>query len=108
MRLIRFDVHSPVPACPHDLRQSLGVVLVCLVDLHLEGRTGVPGVKADHVEFSPAQFVDQPRRHGACLDPNRCSISRMLPNGLLDLLRMRRALAAPQPTASVIYHADRC
>jgi hypothetical protein len=32
----------------------------------------------------------------------------MLPNGLLDLLGMRRALAAPQPTASVIYNADRC
>jgi hypothetical protein len=101
-------MHGPVPACPHDLCQTLSVVLVRLVDLHLEGRTGMPGIKADHLKLSPAQLVDQPGRHGACLDPDRRSTSRMPSNDLLDLFWIRRALAAPQPTAGVIHNADRC
>jgi hypothetical protein len=36
----RLDVNGPVPASANDLSQSLRVVLIRLVDLHLEG--GVP------------------------------------------------------------------
>jgi hypothetical protein len=66
----------------------------------------MPGIKADYVELSPAQFMSQPGCHGARLDPDRRPISSMPPDGLLDLLWMRRALAPPEPATSVIDDAD--
>jgi hypothetical protein len=68
---------------------------ICLVDLHFESRTSVPGINADHLEPASAQLVDKPRRHGTGLDRDRRTITRMAPNRLLDLLRSRRALASP-------------
>src|SRR5215467_14622621 len=42
-----FDADFAIPSHPDNLRQSLGIVLVGLVDLKAEGSLSVPGVEAD-------------------------------------------------------------
>ena len=69
----RWEPNDPVAAQTdtsraHELRQSLRIVRVGLVDLHLERRPRMPGVKACDFEPPAAQFVHQPWRHGTGLD----------------------------------------
>jgi hypothetical protein len=52
------------------LHQSLRIVRIGLVDLHLERRPRMPRVKANDFEPASTQFVNQPRRHGTGLDPD--------------------------------------
>jgi hypothetical protein len=43
----RLDVNGPIPTSANDLSQSLRVVLVRLVDLHLASGARMPGVKTN-------------------------------------------------------------
>ena len=105
VRVKRLHVHRPTPSRPHDLRQALRVVLVGLVHLHLQRSTGVPGIKAGDVEPSCAQFMHQPGRHGAGLDPGSRIFSRQLPHHPLDLPWVRGALTAPEPASCLVHDA---
>jgi hypothetical protein len=100
-------VHRPIPPGAHDLGHSFRIVLVRFVDPHHERGTGVSRVEADDVEGSPAQLMDEPRRHGARLDSDAGTISRMPPHDLLDLLRVRMTLATPQLATRIIHNTDR-
>ncbi len=98
---------TPIPFRPHDLRQTLGVVLVDLVHLHLQRSAGMPGVKANNIEPSCAQFMHKPWRHGAGLNADPGVLSRMPPYRPLDLPWVLSALAAPQPASRLVDDADR-
>ena len=65
----RFNVNGPIPASANDLSQSLRVVLIRLVDLHLEGGACVPGIETNDFEPEIAEFMHQPWRHRSGLDP---------------------------------------
>ncbi len=52
VRLEGLDVHGAEPARAHDLREPLRVILICLVELHFEGRSSVAGVKTDHIQVA--------------------------------------------------------
>jgi len=73
----RFHVHRPIRSGAHDLRQTLGVVLVGLVHLHPERGARVPGVEANNVEPPAAQLMHKPRLHRPGLDADPGVISRM-------------------------------
>jgi hypothetical protein len=54
----RLGVNGPVPASANDLSQSLRVVLIRLVDLHLEGGARMPAIETN--DFEPAsQRLDE-------------------------------------------------
>jgi hypothetical protein len=49
--LVAFDTLHPdfsIPPGANNLRQTKGIVAVALVNLHAEGRLGMPGIKADN------------------------------------------------------------
>jgi hypothetical protein len=77
------------------LRQSLRIILIGLVDLHLERSPRMPGVKARDVEPAAAQFVYQPWRHRTGFDADTGILSAMTTYRPLDLFRVRRALTTP-------------
>jgi hypothetical protein len=88
--LERLDINRTVPPGANDLSQSLRIVLISLVDLHLEG--GACGN-----DFGPeiAQFMHQPWRHRSGLDPYAGVISRMPADQNAHLFWNRGALAPP-------------
>jgi hypothetical protein len=81
----RFDVNGPVPAGANDLSQSLRVVLVRLIDLHLEGGSRMPGVETNNVKAEIAEFMYEPRRHRSSFDPYASVISRISTHQNVDL-----------------------
>jgi hypothetical protein len=87
----RLDINRPVPA---DLSQSFRVVLIRLIDLHLEGGTCVPGIETNDFEPEIAEFVHEPWRHRSSLDPYPSVISRMPADQNADLF-WNRVLAPP-------------
>jgi hypothetical protein len=95
MGVERLDMHRPIPSRAHDLRQFLCIILIGLVDLHLERSPRMPGVKARDVEPAAAQFVHQPWRHRTGFDADTGILSGMPMYRSLDLFRVRRALTTP-------------
>ena len=91
----RFDVNGPIPASANDLSQSLRVVLIRLVDLHLEGGTRMPGIETNDFEPEIAEFMHQPWRHRSGLDPYAGVIPRMSADQNADLFWNCGALAPP-------------
>ena len=85
MGVERLDMDGPVPSGAHDLRKSLRIVLIRLVDLHFERRPCMPRVQARDVEAPAAQPVHQPWRHGTGLDADAGFVSAVPPYGPLDL-----------------------
>jgi hypothetical protein len=81
----RLDVNRPIPAGANDLGQSLGVILIILVDLHLERGARMPRVEANHLEAEIAQFMHNPWRHGAGFDPYPSIVARVSAQGGADL-----------------------
>src|SRR5437660_1634016 len=63
----RLDVNGPVPASANDLSQSLCVILIRLIDLHLETSARMPGIEANDFEPEIAEFMHKPRRHRSSL-----------------------------------------
>jgi hypothetical protein len=92
----------------HHLSQALGVVLICLVEPHLQRRLHSSGIKAIHREAGRSQSMHQPRCHCACLDADpRVRAGVTLQLGCQDA-RVAGAGAAPLPLASLIHHANGC
>jgi hypothetical protein len=58
----RLDMNSPAPPGTNDLSQSLRVVLIRLVDLHLEGGACLPGIETNDFEPEIAKFMHEPWR----------------------------------------------
>jgi len=56
----RLDVNGPVPSRANDLSQSLRIVLIRLIDLHLKGSACMPGVETNDFEPEIAEFMHQP------------------------------------------------
>jgi hypothetical protein len=53
---LKLDVNRSIPAGANDLGQSLGVILIILVDLHLERGARMPRIEANHFEAEIAQL----------------------------------------------------
>ena len=88
-------MNGAVPARANDLSQSLSVILICLVDLHLKGSARMPGIKTDNFESEIAELMNKPRRHRSSLDPYKDIVSRVPKHGAVDLIRNRGALTPP-------------
>jgi hypothetical protein len=54
MRIEGLHVHRPIPSRAHDLRQPSSIVLVGLVQPHLQGDLHLPGVQTSNVKASTA------------------------------------------------------
>jgi hypothetical protein len=91
----RLDVNGPVPARANDLGQSLRIVLIRLIDLHLKGSACMPGVETNDFEPEIAEFMHQPWRHRSGLDPYAGVIPRMPADQNADLFWICGALAPP-------------
>jgi hypothetical protein len=85
MAVERLDVNGPVPASANDLSQSLRVILIRLVDLHLKGGSCMPGIETNDFEPEIAEFMHQPWRHRSGLNPYADIISRMPQHHIADL-----------------------
>jgi hypothetical protein len=85
------------------LRQPLGIIAVGLVELHAQRRSSMPRVKADHVETSRAELMND--RTSLNADPRpRASMLQHRPHNLLG---RRNALAPPLAMAFTIDNAER-
>src|SRR5258706_1035695 len=107
MRVQRLHMHRAIPPRANDIGKPFSIVLVSLVDLHLERSASVPRVEADHVETAVTELMDQPRRHRSRLDTNFGIMTGMAADGGIDLIRARRANTAPNPVAVRIDDTDR-
>ena len=85
MAFERFDVNGPIPPGANDLSQSFRIVLIRLVDLHLEGGACVPSIETNDFEPEIAEFMHQPWRHRSGLDPYAGVIPRMPADQNADL-----------------------
>jgi hypothetical protein len=99
-------MNRPVPPGANDLSQALRVVLIRLVDLHLEGGARMPGIETNDFEPEIAEFMRQPRRHRSSFDPYASVISCIPTHHSIDLFWNGRALAPPQPPTGIVDHAD--
>jgi hypothetical protein len=91
----RLDVNGPVPTGANDLSQALCVVLIRLVDLHLEGGTRMPGIKTHNFEAEIAEFMHEPWRHRSSFDSYVGVIPRIATHQSADLFWICGALAPP-------------
>jgi hypothetical protein len=107
MGIERFYMHRAIPSRAHDLRQSLRIVLIGLVDLHFERSPRMPCVEAGDGEPATPQLVYQPWRHRTGLDTNAGVLSTMPLHRTLDLFRIGGALATPQSATGVVHDTNR-
>jgi hypothetical protein len=91
----RLDVNGPVPSRANDLSQSLRIVLIRLIDLHLKGSACMPGVETNDFEPEIAEFMHQPWGHRSGLDPYVGVAPRMPADQSVDLFWICGALAPP-------------
>jgi hypothetical protein len=68
VRIEGLHVHCPIPSRAHDLRQPLSIVLVGLVQPHLQCDLHLPGIQTLDVKAGAAQPMNEPGRHRAGLD----------------------------------------
>jgi hypothetical protein len=54
MRIEGLHVNRPIPSRAHDLGQPFGVVLVSLIELHLQSGLHPPGIKTRDIEAGGA------------------------------------------------------
>src|SRR5215472_3028287 len=107
MGIKRLYMHRPIPSRAHDLRQSLSIVLIGLIDLHFERSPRMPRVKACDGETTTAQLMHQPWRQRTGLDTDAGILAAMPPDDTLDLFRFRGALATPQSATGIVHDTDR-
>jgi hypothetical protein len=93
-------MNRTVPPSANDLGQSLRVVLIGFIDLHLEGSACVPGVETNDFEPEIAEFMHEPWCHRSSLDPYASVISRMPADQNADLFWNRGALARQTESAA--------
>ena len=99
-------MNGSVPASANDLSQSLRVILIRLVDLHLEGGTCVPGIETNDFEPEIAKFMHEPWCHRSGLDPYTGLVPRMPADQNGDLFWNRGALTPPKSVAGIIDDAN--
>src|SRR3954469_13951934 len=107
MRVERLHVDRPIPSRAHDLGQPFGVVLVGLVELHLQSGLHFPGVQTLDIEASAAQTVNKPGGHRTGLDPHFGIGTGIFRNASRNCSRIGDADAAPKPLALLVDNADR-
>src|SRR6476620_2795976 len=107
MRIEGLHVDRPIPSRAHDLGQPFGVVLVGLVELHLQSGLHFPGVQTLDIETSAAQTVNEPGCHRTGLDAHFGVDTSMLRNASRNCSRIGGADAAPKPPALLVDNADR-
>jgi hypothetical protein len=100
-------MNRPVPPGTNDLSQSFCIVLICLVDLHLEGGACVPSVEANDFQPEIAEFMHKPRCHRSGFDPYAGVNSSMAADQNADLFWNCGALTPPESVASIVNDADR-
>src|SRR5262249_1230442 len=93
-------MNSPVPPGGNDLSQSFCIVLICLVDLHLEGGACAPRVETNDFQPEIAEFMHKPRCHRSGFDAYASVISRMAADKNPDLFWNCVALTPPESPAS--------
>src|SRR6516165_12787976 len=102
----RFYMHRAIPSRAHDLRQSVGIVLIRLVDLHFQRSPGMPCVEACDGEPATTQLMHQPCRHRTSLDTDAGILAAMPPHRPLDRFRSGGALATPLPVTGIVHDLD--
>src|SRR4051794_40864621 len=107
MRIEGLHVDRPIPSRAHDLSQPFGVVLVGLVELHLQSGLHSPGVQTLDIEASAAQAVNEPGCHRTGLDAHFGVDTSVLRNASRNCSRISGADAAPEPSALLVDNADR-
>src|SRR5215813_6003251 len=100
-------MNRPVPPGANDLSQSFCIVLICLVDLHLEGGACVPRVETNDFQPEIAEFMHKPRCHRSGFDAYASVISRMAADKNPDLFWNCGALTPPESPASIVNDAER-
>ena len=50
----RFNMRGPIPSCAHDLCEPLRIVLIGLIDLHLERGSRMPRIEASDIKCAAA------------------------------------------------------
>ena len=88
-------MNRTIPPGANDLSQSLRVVLIRLIDLHLKGSACMPGVKTNDFEPEISEFVHEPWRHRSGLNSNSGVISPMPADQNADLFWNGGTLAPP-------------
>src|SRR5215471_18041025 len=73
-----FDPDFPIPPHPDNLRQSLGIVLVGLVDLKAEGSLSMPGVEADNGQAHCLQPMPVQVESGPLSSPTRTTFGALV------------------------------
>jgi len=68
MRVQRLYIDRAVPTSSYYLGEALSIILIGLVDLHLERRPRMTRIQTNHIETLPSEFVHQPRCHRSGLD----------------------------------------
>src|SRR5262249_18960626 len=99
-------MNRPVPPGATDLSQSFCIVLICLVDLHLEGGACVPRVETNDFQPEIAEFMHKPRCHRSGFDAYASVISRMAADKNPDLFWNCGALTPPKSPASIVNDAE--
>jgi hypothetical protein len=80
MSIKGLHMDHPIPPRAHDLRQPFSIVLVGLVQSHLQRHLHLPGVQTPNVDASAAQPMNKPGRHRTGLDTHLGVNTRMLQN----------------------------
>ena len=100
--LAALDPHFAIPARPHQLRQTLGIIAIGLVDPHVQRGLGLAGVETNHRQPSVGQRLPQPspQRPGLQSDPH--ILGSMLANRHLYCRGSADTGAVPDPFPLVI------
>src|SRR3954465_15873151 len=107
MRIEGLYVDRPIPSRAHDLGQPFGVVLVGLVELHLQSGLHSPGVQPRDIGGGAAQAVNEPGCHRTGLDAHFGVDTSIFRNASRNWLGISGADAAPKPSALLVDNADR-
>src|SRR5262249_24527824 len=99
-----FDPDLPVPAGTHQMCQSLGVVGIGLVHLHIERLLAVTRIETDHRQAFSSERSPKPSGQWSRLETD-AHRSRSIPTHCCnDRSSVSRASATPNPIARFIKH----
>lgn len=95
-----------IPTGLHYLRQTIGVVLVTLVDLRTHRCLCVASIKAHHRKTHRFQSVPMPGAERATFQPNPHSTFRLRPDRCRDVVWCRTAFPLPDRLAIAANNAQ--
>jgi hypothetical protein len=108
MTFYALDFHFSIPSATDDLSQTVGIALVCLVQLHHQRSFGMPCMDANYRQTRGPKRVPVPDTQRAGLECNPHCVRSALPNDFFDLIRDRWALSLPHAIALSVDHTNRC